>query len=136
MVALSKLDLADAASLERVRHAATAIKPAAILVDAPYGQVPAALLFPEEAGRPAAPRNPGRRHPATDRFETLSWTPNLRSRCHAYKAPSPSLRPGSPAPKACSRRSSNPATSSSSSCRRSRHAFPFGNASARGRFGR
>ena len=74
IVALSKVDLADTGGLELIRRAVTAIKPAAVVVDAWHGQVPPALLFPGDPGHPPAPRNPGRRHPAMDRFETLSWT--------------------------------------------------------------
>jgi G3E family GTPase len=74
IVALSKVDLADAAGRELIRRAVTAVKPAAVLVDAWHGQVPPALLFPGDLGRAPAPRDPGRRHPAMDRFETLSWT--------------------------------------------------------------
>jgi G3E family GTPase len=44
------------------------------LVDAPHGAVPAALLFASDVDRVPAPRAPGRRRPAADRFETLSWT--------------------------------------------------------------
>jgi G3E family GTPase len=33
-----------------------------------------ALLFPSDADRAPAPREPGQRRPAADRFETLSWT--------------------------------------------------------------
>ena len=74
VVALSKADLADPAALQRVRAAVAAIKPAAVVVDAVHGQLPAALLFPADPGRPSTPRDPGRRRPASDRFETLSWT--------------------------------------------------------------
>ena len=74
VVALSKVDLTDAAGRERVRAAVTAAKPAAVVVDALHGQVPLALLFPDNPDRPPAPRDPGRRRPASDRFETLSWT--------------------------------------------------------------
>ncbi len=74
VVALSKVDLADAAGRERVRAAVAAARPAAVVVDALHGQVPSALLFPEDPDRPPAPRDPGRRRPASDRFETLSWT--------------------------------------------------------------
>ena len=74
VVALSKVDLADAAGRKRVRDAVAAIRPAAVMVDAPHGQVPSALLFPEDPDRPPVPRDPGRRRPASDRFETLSWT--------------------------------------------------------------
>jgi G3E family GTPase len=74
VVALSKVDLADAASCAQVRDAIRAIRPAAVLVDAPHGEVPAALLFASEVDRVPAPREPGRQRPASDRFETLSWT--------------------------------------------------------------
>ncbi|WP_334403419.1 CobW family GTP-binding protein [Bradyrhizobium sp. AZCC 2289] len=74
VVALSKVDLADPANQTQVRDAVRAMRPAAVLVDAPHGDVPAALLFPSGADRVPAPREPGRRRPAADRFETLSWT--------------------------------------------------------------
>ena len=74
VVALSKGDLADAAGRERMRQAVAAAKPAVVVVDALHGQVPLALLFPDDPDRPSAPRDPGRRRPAADRFETLSWT--------------------------------------------------------------
>ena len=44
------------------------------MVDALHGEVPAALLFPADVDRVPAPREPGPRRPAADRFETLSWT--------------------------------------------------------------
>ena len=74
VVALSKVDLADAADYARVRDAVRAIRPAAVVVDAPHGEVPIALLFPSDVDRVPAPREPGQRRPAADRFETLSWT--------------------------------------------------------------
>ena len=74
IVALSKVDLVDAAGREQIRRAVVAVRPAAVCVGAPHGQVPMALLFPEEPSRPPAPRDRGRRSPASDRFETLSWT--------------------------------------------------------------
>jgi G3E family GTPase len=77
VVALSKVDLADPAGRERIRNAVAAVRPAAVCVDAPFGQVPMALLFPDDPDRPSAPRDPGRRHPASDRFEALSWTSHL-----------------------------------------------------------
>jgi G3E family GTPase len=77
VVALSKVDLADAADCARVRDAIRAIRPAAVVVDAPHGAVPAALLFPTDVDRGTAPREPGRRQPAAERFETLSWTSEL-----------------------------------------------------------
>src|SRR5689334_19032783 len=63
ILALSKTDLVDAAERERIGDAVKAIRPAAVLVEALHGQVPAALLFPEEEGRATAPREPGRRRP-------------------------------------------------------------------------
>ncbi len=74
VVAISKTDLVDAAGRERVHGAVRAARPAAILVDAPHGEVPSALLFPADPDRVPAPRDPGRRRPASERFETLSWT--------------------------------------------------------------
>ncbi len=74
IVALSKTDLVEATRGGRIRDAVKAIRPAAVVVDAPHGQVPAALLFPEDPARAPASREsrPGR--PTSDRFETLSWT--------------------------------------------------------------
>src|ERR1700728_1971284 len=48
VVALSKVDLADASDQARVRDAVRAMRPAAVLVDAPHGEIPAALLFPSD----------------------------------------------------------------------------------------
>jgi G3E family GTPase len=74
VVALSKVDLADAADHAQVRDAIRAMHSTAVLVDASHGEVPAALLFPSDVDRVPAPREPGRQRPAADRFETLSWT--------------------------------------------------------------
>lgn len=74
IVALSKVDLAEAANQVQVRDAIRAIRPAAVLVDAPHGEVPAALLFLPALDRVPVPREMGPRRPAADRFETLSWT--------------------------------------------------------------
>ena len=75
VVALNKVDLVDAAGRERICEAVRATaRPAAVLVDAVQGQVPAALLFPADPDRPPASRDAGRRGPVADRFETLSWT--------------------------------------------------------------
>jgi G3E family GTPase len=74
VVALSKVDLADAASHAQVRDAVRAMRPAAVVVDALHGEVSAALLFPAGVDRVPTPREPGPRRPAADRFETLSWT--------------------------------------------------------------
>jgi G3E family GTPase len=73
VVALSKLDLAEAAGRE-VRDVIRAMRPAAVVAEALNGEVPAALLFPADVDRLPAPREPGPRRPAEDRFETLSWT--------------------------------------------------------------
>ena len=67
VVALSKVDLADPANHARVRDAVLAMRPAVVLVDAPHGEVPAALLFPSGVDRVPAPRESVRRRPAADR---------------------------------------------------------------------
>jgi G3E family GTPase len=72
VLALSKTDLVDASGRERIRNAVKAVRPA-VVVDALHGHVPAELLFPADPDRAPAPRDPGRRRPASDRFETLSW---------------------------------------------------------------
>jgi G3E family GTPase len=76
VVALSKVDLADAQACTQVREAIRALRPAALLVDAPHGEVPHALLFPPDVDHVPAQRErePGRARPAMDRFETLSWS--------------------------------------------------------------
>lgn len=74
VVALSKTDLAGEAGAQRIREAVARIRPEAILVEAPQGQVPLPLVLPDDPTRPPVPRDPGRRRPRADRFETLSWT--------------------------------------------------------------
>jgi G3E family GTPase len=74
IVALSKVDLVDEATRAKLRDAVRAVRPATVVVDAPHGEVPTALLFPAEVDRVFAPREPGLRRPAEERFETLSWT--------------------------------------------------------------
>ncbi len=74
VVALSKVDLVDAARCAQLREAVRALRPAAVVVDVLQGQVPAVLVFPVDADRMPAPRQVGPRRPAADRFETLSWT--------------------------------------------------------------
>jgi G3E family GTPase len=74
VVALTKTDLVGEAEPQHVRAAVAAIRPAAILVDAPQGQVPLPLVLPDDPFRLPVPRDPGRRRPHADRFETLSWT--------------------------------------------------------------
>ncbi len=73
VVALSKVDMADAAACTQLREIIRAQRPAAVLVDAPHGEVPTELLFPAVESVPA-PRTIEPRRPAADRFETLSWT--------------------------------------------------------------
>jgi G3E family GTPase len=74
LVALSKTDLADEARRERIREAVRAVRPTAMVVDAPHGQVPEALLFPEDLDHAPAPRDSRPRSLKSDRFETMSWT--------------------------------------------------------------
>ena len=74
VVALSKVDLADATSLPQLRDAVRVLRPAAVMVDALNGEVPSALLFPVDPDRVPPPREVAPRRPSADRFETLSWT--------------------------------------------------------------
>jgi G3E family GTPase len=74
IVALSKVDLADSENHTQVRDAVRAIRPAAVLVDAPHGEIPMALLFAPDLDRMPARREPGPRRPSADRYEALSWT--------------------------------------------------------------
>jgi G3E family GTPase len=74
VVALSKVDLADAAGSAQLREVIRAVHPAAAVVDALHGEVPAVLLFPVDVDGAPAPREVGPRRPRADRFETLSWT--------------------------------------------------------------
>ncbi|MCP3411458.1 GTP-binding protein [Bradyrhizobium sp. CCGB01] len=73
IVALSKLDLADEGAGGRMREAIRAQRVPAVVVDAKHGEIPSALLFPA-SDRAPAPREPGPKRPAEERFETLSWT--------------------------------------------------------------
>jgi G3E family GTPase len=74
VVALSKVDLVDAAARAQLRDAILLLRPGAVVVDALHGEVPAELLFPVDADRAPAPREVAPRRPTADRFETLSWT--------------------------------------------------------------
>ncbi|TYO63970.1 GTP-binding protein [Bradyrhizobium hipponense] len=74
IVALSKLDLADEGTDVRMREAIRAQRVPAVVVDAKHGEIPTALLFPAGVDRAPAPREPGPKRPAEERFETLSWT--------------------------------------------------------------
>jgi G3E family GTPase len=73
VVALSKVDMADRAC-PQLREVIRVQRPAAVVVDALHGEVPATLLFPADVDRVAAPREVLPRRPVADRFETLSWT--------------------------------------------------------------
>ena len=77
IVALSKLDLADAGAGVRMREAIRAQRVPAVVVDTNHGEIPAALLFPANVDRAPAPREVAPRRPAEQRFETLSWTSDL-----------------------------------------------------------
>jgi G3E family GTPase len=74
VVALSKVDLVDAAGRAQLRDIVRALRPAAVVVDALHGEVSTTLLFPASADRVPTAREPGPRRPTADRFETLSWT--------------------------------------------------------------
>jgi G3E family GTPase len=74
VVALCKVDLAHEAACAQLRDAVRTLRPPAVMVDAPNGEVPTALLFPLDADRVAASREVAPRRPTADRFETLSWT--------------------------------------------------------------
>ncbi|WOH65441.1 GTP-binding protein [Bradyrhizobium sp. BWA-3-5] len=74
VVALSKIDLVDAARSAQLREAIRGLHPAAAVVDALHGEVPVTLLFPVDVDRALAPREVGLQRPKADRFETLSWT--------------------------------------------------------------
>src|SRR5947209_3742531 len=74
IVALSKLDLADAGAGARMRDSIRALRVPAVVIDAKHGAVPSALLFPAIVDRVSLPREPGPKRPAEERFETLSWT--------------------------------------------------------------
>ncbi|MFX9729431.1 GTP-binding protein, partial [Acinetobacter baumannii] len=58
VVALSKVDLADAAACATIRAAVRTVRPAAVVVDTLHGEVPAALLFPADLDHVPAPREP------------------------------------------------------------------------------
>jgi G3E family GTPase len=74
VVALSKMDLIEPSRSTQLRATIRALHPAAVVVDARHGEVPAALLFPVDVDRAVVPREVQPRRPTADRFETLSWT--------------------------------------------------------------
>ncbi|MFW1494728.1 hypothetical protein ACEV9S_24885, partial [Vibrio parahaemolyticus] len=59
IVALSKLDLADAGAGAHMRAAIRALRVPAVVVDAQHGEIPAELLFPANVDRAPKPREPG-----------------------------------------------------------------------------
>jgi len=74
VVALSKVDLVEADARADMRKAVRAARPAAVVVDAVNGEMPAELLFPVDVDHVPTPRDITSRRPAVERFETLSWT--------------------------------------------------------------
>ena len=78
VVALTKLDLAEAGGAAQMREAVERLRPAALVMEAPHGAVPAAVVFSPDPDRLPAPREEfharGRRLPAAEMFQTLSWT--------------------------------------------------------------
>ena len=74
IVALTKADLAAPGAAERMHAALRAIRPGALMIEAPHGAVPAALAFPADPDHVPRAVAPARRLPAAERFETLDWT--------------------------------------------------------------
>src|SRR3954467_4030437 len=68
IVALSKLDLADEGAGSRIRDGIRALRVPAVVVDAPHGEIPSALLFPATGDRAPALREPAPKRPAEQRF--------------------------------------------------------------------
>src|SRR5262249_29431198 len=56
VVALSKVDLADDAARAQLREAVRSLRPAAVVVDSPHGEVPTALVFPVDTEHVPVPR--------------------------------------------------------------------------------
>ena len=74
VIAISKADLVGQAARNGLRAAVSAINPRAILAEAAHGDIPMALLFPDDPDDAPRPRDPARPRPAADRFETMTWT--------------------------------------------------------------
>jgi G3E family GTPase len=74
LIALSKLDLMEAAGRDRIRGGVASINSRCAVVDAAHGILPIELLFPPVPGLAPAVRDPGRPHPKSDRFDTVAWT--------------------------------------------------------------
>ena len=88
VLAISKGDLAGA---DAVRPRLRALNPAAVVVDAPHGAIPSALLFSPDLV--PALRKPGRLGPSAERFETLSWTADRPLRLSPFQAAMGRLAP-------------------------------------------
>jgi G3E family GTPase len=84
VVALSKVDLAETSGL--VRGAVKALRPGAVVVEALHGAVPAEVLFSPDVDRVPVVREVGRRRPAAERFETLSWVSDQAVSLPAFQA--------------------------------------------------
>lgn len=84
VVALSKVDLAE--SGQPVRDAVKTLRPGLVVVEAQHGAVPAELLFSPDVDRVPVVREVGRRRPAAERFETLSWVSDRVVSLPAFQA--------------------------------------------------
>jgi G3E family GTPase len=74
IVALSRVDSANLAEIDRGRAALALINPKAVVVETVQGQVPLELLFPAVPESPRALRDPRRPRPISDRFDATTWT--------------------------------------------------------------
>jgi G3E family GTPase len=75
VIALSKMELADADARARIRAAVAAIHPRCVVIEVGRdGGVPMELLFPADPALPPSPRATSPRRPVSDRFESTSWT--------------------------------------------------------------
>jgi len=74
VVALSKVDLANAAEYDGICATLRAINSRSVVVEAVHGRVPLELLFPAVPDWPPAVRDLGRPRPISDRFDATTWT--------------------------------------------------------------
>ncbi|HEV7324600.1 MAG TPA: CobW family GTP-binding protein [Bosea sp. (in: a-proteobacteria)] len=72
LLVVSKGDLIDKPSLDERCHALSQINRRAALVEAPGGDIPLDLVFPEVGTARERPTRPKR--PSIDRFESFNWT--------------------------------------------------------------
>ncbi|GJD66349.1 CobW family GTP-binding protein [Methylobacterium frigidaeris] len=92
-VIVAKTDLVDAAELAGIRAEVARWKPPCSTFDAVRGAVPLDLLF--HRGEPAAaPPREGRRLPAAERFDSLSWTASRPLSLARFQAAIGRLTPG------------------------------------------